>query len=94
VITNRQWLAFSLERRTEKFATGLYTIIPSNDFGIVPGYYRDEDLMLVLRERRRESAVVNFILEMADAYAPEQKEALCQSESNPATAGRRKTPRS
>jgi hypothetical protein len=66
VIQMNQWLHFTAERRKEKIASGKYTFIPSNRYGIPSGYFTDSDIVLVLRERKAEPGVVKFILDMLE----------------------------
>jgi hypothetical protein len=61
-----QWNHFTTNRRAAKILSGEYTFIPSNSYGIKPGYFRDADLVLVLRERKAEPEVVQFILDMLE----------------------------
>lgn len=64
MITEKQWLAFSPKRRREKLP--FYTIIPKNRLGIEPGYYTNDDLIVMLRRRKADAAVVQFILDMLE----------------------------
>lgn len=66
MIRLKKWNSFTEERRKEKLLTGLYTFIPTNSYGIPTGYFRDEDLVMVLRERKAEPGVVQFILDMLE----------------------------
>lgn len=66
MIKMNQWLHFTEERRAQKIASGIYTFIPDNDYGVPSGYFRDEDLILVLRERKAEPRLVQFILDMLE----------------------------
>lgn len=66
MIKMTQWLHFTAERRAQKIASGIYTFIPDNDYGIPSGYFMDRDLIVVLRERKAEPKVVQFILDMLE----------------------------
>lgn len=66
MIQMNQWLQFTADRRAEKIASGKYTFIPSNGYGIPEGYFQDSDLVNLLRERKAQPHVVKFILDMLE----------------------------
>ena len=66
MIPLKQWNAFTPKRREEKLATGNYTFIPTNSYGMPTGYFQDADLIEVLRRRKAEPSVVQFILDMLE----------------------------
>lgn len=66
MITLKQWQAFTPERREVKLASGVYTFIPSNSYGLVEGYYLNDDIIVMLRKRRSDPHIVKFILDMLE----------------------------
>ncbi len=66
MIQLKRWNALPEKLRREKAASGLYTFIPSNSHGIPTGYFQDADIVMVLRERKAEPKVVQFVLDMLE----------------------------
>ena len=66
MIPIKQWEAFTPARRKEKLLSGAYTFIPSNSHGLKEGYYLDSDIVLMLRHRKEERSIVDFILDMLE----------------------------
>lgn len=65
MIHEARWANFTTIVRRKILADG-YTFIPSNRHGIEPGYYSAQELVMILRRRKAEKGVVQFILDMLE----------------------------
>lgn len=65
MICEERWQNLPKVMRRRMLAEG-YTFIPSNQYGIEPGSYSSRDLITILRRRKAEKSVVQFILDMLE----------------------------
>lgn len=59
MLTPRQFDTFTPKRKQE--IRHMYVFIPRNDVGVRPGYYRDGDIVHLLRQRYRSKRTVLFV---------------------------------